>query len=158
MPGSCFGFAPFAALHVGSLHARKRPRTAPGAPLWPRASSVRSTTAWGRCVPLVGSVSRALKKQGAKHKLIPVVAHLSERRCSAVVWRRVRSEISTFPCPHGPVAAATSDRTARNRGFRLRSASHAPRAHDFCHRLHLRPETMVRPTRAARAHGRSRVG
>ena len=73
-------------------------------------------------------------------------------------WRRWGSEISTCACPHGPVAAATSDRTARNRGCAQRSASRAPRAHHFCHRLHLRPETMVRPTRAARAHDRSRGG
>ena len=57
---------------VAIIHARKRPRTAPGAPLWPRASSVLTTAAWGRCVALVGSVSRALKKQGAKHKQSPV--------------------------------------------------------------------------------------
>ena len=34
------------------------------------------------------------------------------RQRQVAIWRRVRSEISTFPCPHGPVAAATSDRTA----------------------------------------------
>ena len=66
-------------------------------------------------------------------------------------WRRWGSEISTCACPHGPGAAASSDRTAMKGGFEQRSASRAPRAHHFCHRLHLRPETMVRPTRAARA-------
>ena len=60
-------------------------------------------------------------------------------------WRRVRSEISTCACPHGPIAAATSDRTAIRPVIEQRSASRAPRAHHFCHRLRLRPETMVRP-------------
>ena len=68
------------------------------------------------------------------------------------------SEISTCACPHGPVAAATSDRMAIRPEILQRSASRAPCAHHFCHRLHLRPETMVRPTRAARAHDRSRGG
>ena len=64
---------------VAIIHARKRPRTAPGAPLWPRASSVLPTAgaAWGRCVALLGSVSRALKKQGAKHKQSPVVVNVA---------------------------------------------------------------------------------
>ena len=62
------------------------------------------------------------------------------RQRQVAIWRRVRSEISTFPCPHGPVAAATSDRTAIRPALLQRSASCAPRAHHFCHRLRLRPK------------------
>ena len=73
-------------------------------------------------------------------------------------WRRWGSEISTCACPHGPVAAATSDWTAMKVEFRLLSASRARRAHHFCDRLRLDAQKMVRPTRAARAPGRSRGG
>ena len=73
-------------------------------------------------------------------------------------WRRRGSESSTCACPHGPGAAASSDRTAIRPVLLQRSASRAPRAHHFCHRLRLRAQKMVRPTRAARAHGRSRGG
>ena len=73
-------------------------------------------------------------------------------------WRRRGSESSTFACPHGPGAAASSDWTAMKVEFRLLSASRARRAHHFCDRLRLDAKKMVRPTRDARAHGRSRGG
>ena len=73
-------------------------------------------------------------------------------------WRRRGSESSTFACPHGPGAAASSDWTAMKVEFRLLSASRARRAHHFCDRLRLDAQKMIRPTRAARAPGRSRGG
>ena len=94
-------------------------------------------------------------------RIFPKSANRFWRRAAAGgigQWRRVRSEISTCACPHGPIAAATSDRTAIRPVIEQRSASRAPRAHHFCHRLRLRPETMVRPPHRTRALGRSRGG
>ena len=67
------------------------------------------------------------------------------RQRQVAIWRRVRSEISTFPCPHGPVAAATSDRMTIRPEILQRPASCAPRAHHFCHRLRLRPKQWSAP-------------
>ena len=59
-------------------------------------------------------------------------------------------DLHTFPCPHGPVAAATSDRMTIRPEILQRPASCAPRAHHFCHRLRLRPKQWSDPPQDAR--------